>query len=224
MILRPILRFGDAKVIIGPRQFARSCIHFVGLCSDGDMPGDTKEWKRAMAKARTRRGRLFEEDIAGLISNSASWRARPHVEIVKLGAPQELGDIDVLAIHSSGEIIVIECKDLTESLTPTRLDREWDALYNESSSDKSAQTRHAARLDWVKANLRTILESLGWTPTDSMSVQAMIVTNGLAPTRRWSKRQMATYSRNELEMQLEDGDPPSLWKPPEPSAASDELL
>ena len=58
------------------------------------------------------RGHAFANSVAGLLRKEG-WGARNEVQMTELGAPPELGDIDVLAWKMNGEVLaIIECKRL----------------------------------------------------------------------------------------------------------------
>ena len=78
------------------------------------MPQDffvSAEMKKYIGAINSKMGHEFAREIADQL-RANGWGARHEVQMTEIGATSQLGDIDVLAWKSSGEILIIECKRL----------------------------------------------------------------------------------------------------------------
>jgi hypothetical protein len=208
LLMKPLLRSGD-RLQIGARQFYHSCQYFEMLCDAGRMPGSTDRWTRAMERQRDRDATALEKTLADFLNQHPPWRARHSVSATELGYEAALGDYDVIAVHPLGDLLAIEAKALSPSLTPRRLDREWRNLFG---SKGSATARHKARIEKLQAEPERIARLLGVEPKHAMEVTGVLLTPGLPASRRWAQDGMLAMSVEEFEAEIELGMPPRIWE------------
>lgn len=110
--VRPLLVYGekdDCTVLFGAGALQLGFRYLLERTAHGQFPDtffDSQEMKSYWGAAKNERGHAFEETVAELLHREG-WQARK-VWMTELGAPSNLGDIDVLAWKLTGEVLIIE--------------------------------------------------------------------------------------------------------------------
>lgn len=74
---------------------------------------------------------------------------------------EDLGDIDILAVHSkSRSIVAVEAKDFEVARTPAEISNEVEKLFSGNKHKKSTVELHSRRVLWLKQHLETVIASL----------------------------------------------------------------
>jgi hypothetical protein len=145
-----------------PEEFFRSkeMARYRGSVADAEGAGFTRETAQAL------------QDIG--------WEVRTEVLMVTLGAPQELGDLDIVAWRSGDDrLLLIECK----RLQPARTIGEIAELLKQFRGETGDRLgRHIRRYKWVQTHLTETLNALGM-PKGVSSLLPLLVTNREVPMR-----------------------------------------
>jgi len=97
--------------------------------------------------------------------------------MTELGAPAELGDIDVLAWKGDEEVLVIECKRLQLARTVAEMAEVCKRFRGDLSDDLG---KHLRRVKWIHENSATLGRIVGFSPTREQ-IDHRIVTSSLVP-------------------------------------------
>jgi hypothetical protein len=115
---KPILVFGeqdDDKVFFGAGALKLGFRYLLGRSERGHLPQEffiSTAMKQYIGAVNSERGHEFAWTVADRLQENGWWEVRKEVQMTDLGASVELGDVDVLAWKSTGEIQIIECKRL----------------------------------------------------------------------------------------------------------------
>ena len=102
---RPIVSFGtqdDDRVIFGVGTLRRGIMHLMAKTECGHLPQEffeSREMKQYIGETNNERGHGFARSIAEKM-RGRGWKTRNEVQMTELGAPEKLGDVDVLAWKS----------------------------------------------------------------------------------------------------------------------------
>ena len=97
--------------------------------------------------------------------------------MTQLGAPAELGDIDVLAWKSTGEALIIECKRLQFARTLAEIAEICRRFRGEA---KDELYKHIQRINWIKENPEKLQRVTGYEPNPKR-IDDRLVTNTHVP-------------------------------------------
>ncbi|MDI3467395.1 MAG: hypothetical protein OJF52_001311 [Nitrospira sp.] len=122
-------------------------------------------------------GEAFEAEVATYFPND-KWKTHQRLLLSSLGAPAELGDIDVLAWRQDGlGLIAIECKRLKPARTVGEIGEQLSKFKGEAL-DRLA--RHTKRLHWLNVNSESVRLHLG-IPKSDFRFEGLLVTNVIVP-------------------------------------------
>jgi hypothetical protein len=177
-VVRPLLIFGDHeddKVLYGVGALGQSFQYLMGRTERGQLP-ETFFISEAMriywGAVNDKRGHEFASSVAELLREEG-WEARNEVQMTELGAPKELGDIDVLAWKPTGEVLIIECKRLQFARTVAEIAEICRRFRGQAKDDLD---KHVQRVKWVMENPLTLERIVGFRP-DHDRIDAKLVTN-----------------------------------------------
>lgn len=184
IISRPLVCTGIADndlAYFGISQVLQSLNYLMGRSSKAWMPQDffvTQAMKAFAGKTAHTLGGVFEDEVVKKLS-ACGWVARARIQMTELGATQEMGDVDVLAWHADGRVLIIECKRLQPARTVGEV---ADVLQKFAGEEKDKLARHLRRLAWLQASPSGIRRALGLDRTAKISaVQGRLVTNKDVP-------------------------------------------
>lgn len=181
LVARPVLTLTnaeDAPTLYGVTQLAASVSYlFEGLLT-GWFPGEyfsSAAMHAYRGKVTNERGSQFTREVAQELRRKG-WEVRSEVSMNELGAPKELGDIDVIAWRSGdARLVLCECK----RLQPARTVGEIVELLNRFRGEAKDQLgRHLRRVGWVSANLGTVQSRLG---VEASRIESFLITNAEVP-------------------------------------------
>ena len=90
----------------------------------------------------------------------------------------DLGDIDVLGIHSpSRTLVAVEAKDFEIARTPSELAGEIEKLFAGGTAKRSTVELHSRRLKWLSDHLTDVVREMGGQADSSWRVAGAIVTS-----------------------------------------------
>ena len=180
--VRPILVFGEKdndKALFGAGALANGCIYLLDRSEQGRLPQEfftSKEMKEYSGAVNNKRGHAFAGWVAEQMRKQ-DWHTRREIQMTELGAPADLGDVDVLAWKPDGTIRLIECKRLTFARTVAEVAKICRRFQGEAQDELD---KHVQRVKWVKANFTCLQQIVGFVP-DPACIDDRLVTNIQVP-------------------------------------------
>ena len=181
---KPIFIFGQQnndQVIFGIGALSIGCAYILYRTEDGRLPIDfytSQEMKRYVGEINNQRGHSFARSVACEMQKRG-WDAKNEVKMSSLGAPAELGDVDVLAWRSDGNIQIIECKRLKLAKTVTEISEICRRFRGDA---RDGLDRHVQRVQWIKTNPACLQQIVGYLPEPD-SIDDRFVTSNHVPMK-----------------------------------------
>jgi len=183
LMLRPVLildKTSDPLLVFGVRQIDMGVRYASTLLETGDWPRDkllSEAGRAYVDEEGNRRGHAFEALVAEMI-RGGSWQALESIPMKRLGAPKQLGDLDVLGVSKDGRRWwVIECKWFGAARTPREI-ANW--LHDFRGRDGDKLDRHLKRLAWICEHRDRVAARLGLAVIPD-SIEPKIVTTSPVP-------------------------------------------
>lgn len=182
LTVRPLLAYGendDDKVQYGVGAVRQSFFYLLDRIERGQLPGDffmTAEMKKYIGTVSHERGLAFNKTVAKAFRNKG-WETRVEVQMTELGAPAELGDIDVLAWKPTGDVLLIESKRLQFARTIAEIAGICQRFRGDTKDDLD---KHVRRVSWLKQNAGNIERIVGFKPQQDR-IDVRLVTNTHVP-------------------------------------------
>jgi hypothetical protein len=184
LMLRPVLivpdRVDDPLLIFGVRQIDMGVRYASTLLETGGWPKEklSSEAARAFTDQEiNQRGHAFEAEVAELMRRGG-WKAIESLLMKRLGATNQLGDLDVLAVGKDGRRWwVIECKWFGAARTPREI-ANWLQDFRGHDGDKL--DRHLKRLAWIREHRKLVTARLE-LPYVPEAIEPKIVTTSPVP-------------------------------------------
>uniref|UniRef100_UPI003AF93C31 hypothetical protein n=1 Tax=Thiolapillus sp. TaxID=2017437 RepID=UPI003AF93C31 len=132
--------------------------------------------KQYIGAVNSERGLEFARTVADQL-RQIGWEVRNEVQMTELGAPAELGDVDVLAWKPTGEIQIIECKRLQLARTVAEVAEICRRFRGEA---KDELYKHIQRINWIKGSPLGLQRVVGYSP-DPDRIDDRLVTNTHVP-------------------------------------------
>jgi hypothetical protein len=184
LMLRPVLivpgRVCDPLLIFGVRQIDMGVRYASTLLETGGWPKEklsSEAGRVYIDQEVNRRGRAFEVEVAELMRRGG-WKAIESLLMKRLGAPKQLGDLDVLAVSKDGRRWwVIECKWFGAARTPREI-ANWLQDFRGHDGDKL--DRHLKRLAWIREHRKLVTAQLE-LPSVPEAIEPKIVTTSPVP-------------------------------------------
>ena len=175
---RPLFVFGEKdndKVLFGIGTLKQNILDLLGRIDEGHLPQEfftSAEMKKYVGKVNDEKGHAFARSVANKLQENG-WHTRNEVQMTELGASAELGDVDVLAWKSSGEIQIIECKRLQVARTIAEIAEICHRFRGEA---KDELDKHVKRVEWIRTNATGLQRIVGFPP-DPSNIDDRLVTN-----------------------------------------------
>ena len=182
--VKPILIFGqqsDDPVIFGVGALRLGCAYLLEWTEDGRLPNEfykSQEMKRYIGAVSSEKGHAFARSVSQEMHDKG-WHVKNEVKMRSLGAPSELGDVDVLAWRPDGSILIIECKRLQFARTIVEVAEICERFQGEA---KDELDRHIQRVKWIKNNPACLEKTVGYLP-DSSNVDDRLITSTHVPMK-----------------------------------------
>ena len=179
---RPILAYGeqdDDKVLFGAGALKLGVWYLLERTERGHLPQDffnSHEMKQYIGAVNNERGHAFARLVADDLRKNG-WQAKNEVQMTELGAPSDLGDVDVLAWNPNEDIQLIECKRLQLARTVSEVAEVCRRFQGEVKDDLD---KHVQRVKWIKAKPTCLQQIVGFVP-DPARVDDRLVTNTHVP-------------------------------------------
>jgi len=183
LIVRPLVILNydsSAATLFGVSQVTESFRYIFENIEAAWLPQEffkSDEMKKYIGFKAHRLGHDFTEEVSEKLKN-LGWQCRIEVKMSELGAPSEMGDIDVIAWKTDDKrLLLIECK----RLQPTRNIWEIGDLINEFKGYEGDRLdKHVKRCIWVSENIG-IVQHVVSSPKECRNLIPMVVTNAEVP-------------------------------------------
>ena len=182
VVVKPLLLFGrrnEDKVFYSASMLKDGLKYLVGKISDGRLSKDSvasEKMRRYIGSINNKLGRDFEKEVAAQFEGN-HWNVRRRLRLSVLGAPAELGDIDVLAWKADGQVLVIECKHLQFARTVAEIANVCKRFRGEARDELD---KHLQRFKWIKENASSLKQVVSFQPKVSQ-LDDRIVTSVPVP-------------------------------------------
>ena len=179
---RPILVFGeqdDDTLFFGAGALKFGCGYVLENSQRCHLPQEfftSTQMKQYVGKENDVRGHDFARSVAAQMLENG-WQVRCEVQMTELGAPADLGDLDVLAWKPDGKIRLIECKHLRFARTVAEVAEICRRFRGEA---KDELDKHVRRVDWVRANFACLQQIVRFMP-DPARIEDRLVTSTHVP-------------------------------------------
>lgn len=185
VVARPLITFGDddaAPLIFGMHQLGASVSYLIENIRSAWLPEEffrSEEMSRYRGAVADAAGAAFTQETAARLQQ-VGWETVTEVRMPSLGAPQALGDLDVVAWRAGDErLLLIECK----RLQPARTIGEIGELLKQFRGDTGDRLgKHIRRCDWVREHRHEVAQLLG-IPAHATEQMPLLVTNRDVPMR-----------------------------------------
>lgn len=207
-VRRPIVVQGD-QMVYGFRSVYRLGLYWIEGLLSGRWQGKaaTTEMQQFISIIRRRVNDDFARSVQARFRELGFITRLGVKKVGKVriadGAGRDLGDIDVLAVHTGSRTIMgVEAKDFEIARTPAEIANELEKLFVGSRTKKSTIDLHSVRVAWLKGHVGEVLETLGIPgSSDGWVVRGIVVTSEplLSPLVRSS--QLPVIAANRLSLQ-----------------------
>jgi hypothetical protein len=181
-LVRPLIESHEKQLLCSLALIKQSCMYFIERTMDGlFIPGffNSSEMKSFVGRMIEKRGAEFTETIGKYFEN-LGWQVRTEVLMPTLGAPQELGDIDVLLLSNDGRLIAIECKNLQMAKTISEVAGVLNRFKGHGENDELL--KHLKRASWVSRHITQVRDRVGFNG-EAKTLEHYLLTNTEMPMR-----------------------------------------
>ena len=181
-VVRPLFIFGeqnDDTIFYSVSMLRAGFIYLVGKIREGQLSKEfftSREMIGLIGKINDQLGHAFEKKVAERFRES-DWRSRRRVPMSELGAPAELGDIDVLAWKEDGQVHVVECKRLQLARSVAEIAGVCRKFSGEARDELH---KHLRRVEWIQGNPTSLKWIVGFAP-ELEKMDDWIVTSNRVP-------------------------------------------
>ena len=182
VISKPILVFGqqdDNKVMFSAGMLKLALCSLLERINDGNLPQrffTSQKMKKYVGMINNKKGHDFARYVAKKLEEK-NWNTRNEINLTEIGASGKLGDIDVLAWKTNGEVQIIECKRLMFAKTVAEVAEICRRFRGEAGD---ALDKHVRRVNWIKSHPGNLSSIIGFTPSPRC-IQDRLVTNTHVP-------------------------------------------
>lgn len=176
-LVKPILYVDEENVLIDLLLIKQGINYFFMKARDAEFHTqffESNEMRSYIGSIVEKRGAEFTELVRATL-DELGWDTEKEVQMTSLGAPPELGDIDVLAVKG-GKVLIIECKRLQLAKTSSEI---ADICNRFKGQSKDELHKHTERVSWVKHNEQCLGS---WTARESIfKIEHFLVTSTEMP-------------------------------------------
>jgi hypothetical protein len=179
-LVRPLIEADDNELFCSLSLIKVSSMYFIDRAKDGEF---IPEFYNS-AKMRSFVGKMIDKKGADYTNaireyfEECGWQAKSEVLMPTLGAPQKLGDIDVLLLSPDGRLIAIECKNLQMAKTISEVSDVLNRFKGHGEGDELL--KHLKRIAWVSDNLVQVKERVSFSG-EIKSFEHYLLTNTEMP-------------------------------------------
>lgn len=169
-VRRPLILQGD-QLVFGFRSVSNTGPYWFTSLTSGRLQANAKT-QAMKAYVSEARGRINDGYAADVAERLRSLGLSAELSVSKIGGVRiadpdglDLGDIDVLAWHpDTRTVLAVEAKDFEIARTPAEMSHEIAKLFigkQGKKPERSTVDKHARRIDWLGANIGTVLAHVG---------------------------------------------------------------
>ena len=178
-LIRPIIRITD-ELILSAFLIKQGINYSLERTRNGEF--NTEFFNSAPMRSYVgakieQRGADFTKLVAEKFRQKG-WHVEQELLMRSLGAPAELGDIDVMAIKDE-VVIVIECKNLQMAKTVSEI---ADVCNRFRGEGKDELRKHLNRVTWISKNITSIAKLIGYHKEISI-LKNLLLTSTEMPMR-----------------------------------------
>jgi hypothetical protein len=203
---------GGEEVIWARRQLVRAWEIWMAYLLDGKFRAQSKELDSALGRIAKARGRAFEDKVADLYEEVGRFQVlRRRKQLNGVFVVRNDGqDLDVLvADPGQRELIAIDAKDLSNSLSPTEVARELGRNFGAGESKRSGLEKHLDRVSWLEDHVADALVEFDIDGDASRwKVIGMMVTSHDTISPHMTKTAIPVKSYREVRADLAKPPPP----------------
>jgi hypothetical protein len=169
---------GSETFAFGIAGLDESARYVVDRSASGQLNEDffaTPEMRSWIGTANDRLGNAFTTQVGEVLARRG-WTTRRLVQMREFGAPERLGDVDVLAWSPTrGTVLAIECKRLRPARTISEIGEQLKRFQGDADDQLG---RHIARGQWLRENNGILASHLGLA---QVRLRSLLVTNTVVP-------------------------------------------
>ncbi|ROQ20165.1 hypothetical protein EDC38_0764 [Marinimicrobium koreense] len=199
-LVKPVLQLNDDEIFLSLSLIRLGVAYFLDRAKEGEF--NTEFFNSTVMRSYVgsmieQRGSDFTELVASKLGNEG-WHVKKEVLMTTVGASQELGDIDVLAIKD-GVMLIFECKKLQMAKTISEI---ADVCNRFRGEEKDELRKHLNRVSWSTDNLDDLLQRINYRE-EVLSVRNALLTSTEMPMKY--KRDLPIASEDVISFrELED--------------------
>lgn len=179
-LIKPIIRLSEDEVLLSLSLLRQGISYFLDRAKNGEFNTEffsSDIMRSYVGSMIDKRGAEFTKLVADKL-DSDGWYVRKEVLMKTIGAPQELGDIDVLAIKD-GVLLIFECKKLQMAKTVSEI---ADVCNRFRGEEKDELRKHLNRANWVSSNFSSVIQAIGYQD-DVLSMRNALLTSTQMPMK-----------------------------------------
>jgi hypothetical protein len=181
LLRRPIIELDltpDPLLLVSPVLAEGAVKYLIGNAYEGFFPPSfftSAKMREFQQHASDRRSAHFVAAVA-LALEQIGYKTEKELSMAKIGAPTELGDIDVLAWRpeSPTKLLAIECKALRNATSATEILSQLDEFRGEA---RDLLTKHIRRMNWLMSNPESLRPRAG----EGYALEGMFVMSHKVP-------------------------------------------
>lgn len=159
-LVKPIIQINENEVVLSMFLIKLGISYFLERAKNGEFNTEffkSPQMRSYVGSMVDERGAEFTDSVS-IIFESNGWTVKKELLMGTLGAPTNLGDIDIFAFKD-GAVVLIECKNLQIAKTVSEI---ADVCNRFKGKEKDELRKHLNRVDWVSQNLQKTLKAVGW--------------------------------------------------------------
>jgi len=179
-LVRPLIEVDNNELFCSLSLIKTSSMYFIDKATEGEFIPEfynSQKMRSFVGKMIDKRGADYTNTVKKYFEEQG-WQAESEVLMPTLGAPQELGDIDVLLLSNNGRLIAIECKNLQMAKTISEVADVLNRFKGHGEDDELL--KHLKRIEWVSENLNQVKERVAFKGEVS-SFEHYLLTNTEMP-------------------------------------------
>lgn len=179
-LVKPILQISGDEVFLSLSLVRLGVSYFLDRAKEGEFNTeffDSTIMRSYVGSMIEERGAAFTGLVASTLE-AQGWYVRKELLMKAAGAPQHLGDIDVLAIKD-GVMLVVECKKLQMAKTISEI---ADVCNRFRGEEKDDLRKHLDRVLWTSNNLNTFLQRINFKE-EVLYVRGALLTSTEMPMK-----------------------------------------
>lgn len=182
-VRRPVVQQGS-DLVFGFRSIYRLGPNWVENILSGRLQARARTVEMTQFISRTR-GRINDQFAQQTARKLESLGFTTRLMVKKIGnrrlvdpTGNEIGDIDILAIHEETNVIVaVEAKDFEIARTPAEIANEVEKIFGGRMGKRPTVELHSRRIEWLHENSSAIAIDLGFPANQPIKVLGAIVTS-----------------------------------------------